>query len=257
MKTLIAVLCFAILATSVRGQDQESRLLTAIRKPQITTVALNTTVSNLGNITVAFKTGPNFPGTTFSVKCVPGTQGCNGPAAGDGEVSSYLPLKPSYVEAEITNVPLGNNNTYQCFVTATIGKFSKCIEAAPPSGTVTAFVRYLSYTPATFGAAEKAQLCKNFLALAPGTCDVVAVRPGSAVPEAVLQYESIFTAAEVFSELNSPTNATLNILGTGLGTGSNIGGIQATLSSGSLPEPIGYSPGPAVRRSRRSSFLRL
>ena len=237
--------------------DEESRLLSAIRKPQITKVAFNATASNLGNITVGFKTGPNFPGTTFTVKCVAGVQGCKGPAAGDGEVSAYLPLKPSYVEAEITNVPLGANNTYQCFVSATVGKFSKCIEAVPPTGTVTAFVRYLSFTPATFGAAQKAQLCENFLALAPGKCNVVNVRPGSAIPETVLEYESVFTAAEVFSELNSPSNATLSILGAGLGGESNVDGIQATLSSGSLPAPIGYSPGPPARRSRRSSFLRL
>jgi hypothetical protein len=116
--------------------------LTAIKKPQITEVALNTTVSNLGNITVAFNTGPNLPGTTFSVKCVAGTQGCNGPAAGDGEVTSPLPLKSSYVEADVTNVLLGGNNTYQCFVSASAGKFSKCIEAvtdvapSPPANVV-------------------------------------------------------------------------------------------------------------------------
>lgn len=230
--------------------------MTAIRKPQITTIGLNTTVSSLGNITVGFKTGPNFPGTTFSVKCVAGVQGCEGPAAGDGEVSAYLPIKPSYIEAEVTNVPLEGNNTYQCFVTASIGKFSKCIEAAPPSGTVKAFIQFLSYTPATFGAAERAQLCSNLVSLAPAKCNIVGVTAGSAIPQVNLEYSSVFTASQVYSELNSPNSNTLNIIGTGLGGSSNVGNIEVTLISNSIPEPIGYSPSPpATRRLQGSSIM--
>ena len=74
---------------TVLAEDAD-RLLTSVRDPLV----LNAT---LPNITVGFKTGPNIPGTEFTIKCVLAGEGCDATPQGQS-VNGYLPVKPAAVE---------------------------------------------------------------------------------------------------------------------------------------------------------------
>lgn len=106
--------------------DTSDRLLTSVRQPVILE-------ANLETITVSFKTGPNVPGTQFTIKCVFKDEKCNSPAQGQS-VIGYLPIKPSAVEGTVQG--LDRDQTYSCYVKTSLsgdGEVSYCQEATPLS----------------------------------------------------------------------------------------------------------------------------
>ena len=198
----------------------------------------------------AFKTGPNLPFTTFTVKCVAEGESCDAAAEGDGIVTGDLPLKPSVVEATVTGLPA---NTSTCYVAANIGKFSKCIAADPAPGKVEFAIEYLGFSVETFTQQLRDQVCANVLTLVPGgLCSVTDVKNGSAIAFGDAVYQSFFDAAELYSEMfTSAGNSTLS---TNIGT---IGKVTAKLTSPALdgPSPYGYAGEPVNRRRLSRSLM--
>ncbi len=192
---------------TVLAEDAD-RLLTSVRDPLV----LNAT---LPNITVGFKTGPNIPGTEFTIKCVLAGEGCDATPQGQS-VNGYLPVKPAAVEGMVQGLEV--NQAYSCFVETNIKKVSYCQEAAPSSGTVRFELEFAAYANATaFGPADRAQVCANVLALQPGgRCTVLSVRDGSAIVDLEVVYEDYRSSWALTDTLTQNDTAVTAELATGL-----------------------------------------
>lgn len=166
------------------AEDASERLLTSVRQPRILEV-------NVPTISVGFETGPNVPGTQFTIKCVVQGQGCDAPAQGLS-VEGVLPVQLSAVEGTVQG--LGLDQSYSCFVETSFkdgGKVSYCEEAETLPGSVRVGLIFPSYPNATaFGVAEQDQICSNILSLQPeGVCSVLRVLSGSAVVLLEISYD--------------------------------------------------------------------
>eukprot|EP00204_Picochlorum_oklahomense_P001190 CAMPEP_0118797774 /NCGR_PEP_ID=MMETSP1161-20130426/263_1 /TAXON_ID=249345 /ORGANISM="Picochlorum oklahomensis, Strain CCMP2329" /LENGTH=729 /DNA_ID=CAMNT_0006724991 /DNA_START=93 /DNA_END=2282 /DNA_ORIENTATION=+ len=201
-----------VLALSVRAQDDDAdRLLTSVRQPVIVE-------ANLPNITVGFKTGPNIPGTQFTIKCVLEGDGCDATPQGQS-VRGSLPVKPAAVEGTVQGLEV--DQTYSCYVETTLsenGKVSYCQEAMPFPGVVRFELRFGAYSNASaFGPSEQAQVCANVLSLQPGgTCSVLRVTDGSAIVLIQVEYDDFRNTWSLTETLTQNATAVTAALTSGL-----------------------------------------
>ena len=186
--------------------DQSDRLLTSVRQPVILE-------ANLPNITVGFKTGPNVPGTQFTIKCVIEGDGCAAPGQGQS-VSGLLPVTPAAVEGTVLGLDV--DETYSCYVETylTKEKLSFCREAEPLPGTVEMELLFPAYTSAAaFGQREKDQICANLLSLQPGVqCSVVSVMDGGVkifIQIQATDYRDAWSLGAMLKQGGSEVNAVL------------------------------------------------
>lgn len=198
-------------ATCLLFADDADRLLTSVRQPVIVE-------ANLPNITVGFKTGPNIPGTQFTIKCVLEGEGCDAPAQGQS-VSGSLPVKPAAVEGTVQGLEV--DQIYSCFVETTLsenGKVSYCQEAMPFPGIVRFELIFGAYpNAAAFGPSEQAQVCANVLSLQPGgTCSVLRVTDGSAIVLLQVEYDDFRNTWSLTETLTQNATAVTAALTSGL-----------------------------------------
>eukprot|EP00889_Picochlorum_renovo_P006773 jgi/Picre1/33803/NNA_001282.t1 len=230
-----------VLALSVRAQDvinlrsmplaeDSDRLLTSVRQPVIVE-------ANVPNITVGFKTGPNIPGTHFTIKCVLEGEACDAPAQGQ-PVSGSLPVKPAAVEGTVQGLEV--DQTYSCFVETTLsenGKVSFCQEATPTPGIVRFELKFPGYRDAAaFGQQDREQVCANVLSLQPGgTCTVLRVVNGSAIVFIQVEdddYRNTWSLTETLAQNDTEVTAALT---SGLEGSVEIADIQ---TEPPLPSPL-------------------
>ncbi|WPT12936.1 hypothetical protein PSENEW3_00002777 [Picochlorum sp. SENEW3] len=240
-----------VLALSVRAQDvinlrsmplaeDSDRLLTSVRQPVIVE-------ANVPNITVGFKTGPNIPGTQFTIKCVLEGEACDAPPQGQ-PVSGSLPVKPAAVEGTVQGLDV--DQTYSCFVETTLsenGKVSFCQEATPSPGIVRFELKFPGYRDAAaFGQQDREQVCANVLSLQPGgTCTVLRVVNGSAIVFIQVEdddYRNTWSLTETLAQNETEVTAALT---SGLEGSVEIADIQTEPPLPSPLPPTGVTANPS------------
>lgn len=118
--------------STLPGSDERLFFDSAIRQARI----VNETIdyqTQLTNVTVQFKTGPNPPKSEYYFKCVPKGQGCE-TAASNAAVSGPLPITPATVLATIVNLDFSPGMFYSCYIGAKIGKVTTCESVSSGKG---------------------------------------------------------------------------------------------------------------------------
>jgi hypothetical protein len=128
-------LSLTFVARRTAEDDDEDRMLLAIRKPEAA-------AASISSIEVTFGTGPALRTFDYSVKCVDFAatgesiiDGCDADPAGDGAVTGLTTRSASTITAQVTGLfPLVE---YYCYVSVESEKASKCM----PVGSVRIGIR--------------------------------------------------------------------------------------------------------------------
>ena len=205
-----------------------------------------------------FSSGPNLQKFAYSAACVNHSVpfDCQNPGMNSASppVTGLLPRSPSFVEAQVGGLTL--NMTYDCYVTVTFGKVTKCV--GPFIGTTSFVGGRVSYSilydlvASSFTGALQKQVCENLLSLVPlGTCVVDSVLNGgarssnqSAIVSGSVSYDSYFDGKGLVDDLLGGSNSTLTTLATGVvNNASQVSVVSASLApvvSSAIPGPPGF-----------------
>ncbi|WPT17636.1 hypothetical protein PSENEW3_00005638 [Picochlorum sp. SENEW3] len=223
---------------------EDERLLLAVRKPSI----VNSTLSSL---TVGFYSGPNLKKVDFTAACVNqfAPFDCQNPALNSSStpVIGVIPKTQSLVEATVDGLAL--NATYDCYITVTSGKVTKCVgpftgSTRIPEGGAVSYSLLYGLDVAFFDTALQKQVCENLLSLVPlGTCTVSSVADGARAPNqpaivsGSVAYDSYLKGKSLVEDLLGGSNSTLTALADEIVSNSS----QVSVLSASL-QPIDSTP---------------